>query len=216
MAPPARPSLSITLPTNFEFHYNDGGLPRTPVQEQETQVPLNPPPPPRPQTFKVRRKRAAIPEFYQEAEPMSDAIIPTIEMSEAEVSSPLSEPTPTMEGLLAPALPAFQRLVTPPKTPAPRTQYSFNSPVESSHEWDLINDNKLRPAFERSGSVCSSFSDSSISSCGSSAFSAPNHGCASPESEATDPFLEDDLAKDDKIILSPDMDSSPTAKRAKI
>ena len=132
MAPqPARPALSITLPPSFEFHYNDGGLPRTPTNDEQTETPLNPPPPPRPQTFKVRRKRAAIPAFHeqeQESEPMSDAIIPTIEMSEAEVSSPLSEPTPTMEGLLAPALPSFQRLVTPPKTPAPRAQYSFSSP----------------------------------------------------------------------------------------
>ncbi|TKA61396.1 hypothetical protein B0A55_11647 [Friedmanniomyces simplex] len=218
MAPPARPSLSITLPPNFEFHYSDGGLPRTPDRPLEEQTPLNPPPPPRPQTFKVRRKRAAIPEFY-ESEPMSgssDMVIPTIEISEAEMSSPV-QPTPTMEGLLAPAMPAFQRLVTPPKTPTARPQFSFSSPIESTaNEWDLISSNKLRPAFERSGSVCSSFSDSSISSCGSSAFSAPNLGCASPESEATDPFLEDDMLKEDKVVLSPDLQSSPTAKRAKV
>ncbi|KAK5732253.1 hypothetical protein LTR17_010699 [Elasticomyces elasticus] len=214
MAPPARPSLSITLPPSFEFHYNDGGLPRTPVEQVEEGVPLNPPPRPGPQTFKVRRRRAAIPEFRESEEPMSDMAIPTIEMSEAEMSSPIL-PTHTMEGLLAPALPAFQRAFTPPKTPAPRTQFSFSSPVESrSNEWDLIKSNKERPAFERSGSICSSFSDSSISSCGSSAFSMPNN-CASPDSEATDPFLEDDVLKDDKLVLSPDVQSSPTAKRAK-
>ncbi|KAK1059826.1 hypothetical protein LTR12_006874 [Friedmanniomyces endolithicus] len=219
MPPLARPSLSITLPPNFEFHYSDGGIPRTPDRPLEDQTPLNPPPPPRPQTFKVRRKRAAIPDF-QDSEPMSgmsDTIIPTIEMSEAEVSSPV-QPTPTMEGLLAPALPSFQRAVTPPKTPAPRPQFSFGSPIESpADEWDLISSNKMRPDLERSGSVYSSFSDSSISSCGSSAFSAPNLGCASPESEVTDPFLEDENHKDDEVILSPDLlQSSPTAKRAKI
>lgn len=218
-----RPSLSITLPPSFEFHYNDGQMPRTPEQQQDEELttPLNPPPPPRPQTFKIRRKRAAIPNVFQDPEPMSDTVIPTIEMSEAasEMSSPMLQPTPTTEGLLAP-LPAFQRLVTPPKTPAPRAQpsFSFSSPVEShANEWALINDSrnsKLKPAFERSGSICSSFSDSSVSSCGSSAFSAPNN-CASPESEATDPFMEDDLAKDDKLILSPDQDSSPSAKRTK-
>ncbi|TKA66266.1 hypothetical protein B0A55_08415, partial [Friedmanniomyces simplex] len=35
-------------------------------------------------------------------------------------------------------------------------------------------------------------------------------------SEATDPFLEDDMLKEDKVVLSPDLQSSPTAKRAKV
>ena len=219
-----RPHLSITLPPSFEFQYNDGQMPRTPDQQQEERdTPLNPPPPPRPQTFKVRRRRAAIPEEFHntEVEPMSDTVIPTIEMSEAtgDMSSPIYQATPTMEGLLAPALPSFQRIVTPPKTPAPRIQQSFSSPVESpANEWAMITDSrsKLKPAFERSGSVCSSFSDSSVSSYGSSDFSAPNHGCNSPESQATDPFLEDDLPRDDKAVLSPEHNSSPTAKRVKM
>ncbi|KAK5116908.1 hypothetical protein LTR62_006629 [Meristemomyces frigidus] len=215
-----RPSLSITLPPSFEFHYNDGQLPRTPECE-ERETPNYPPPPPKPQTFKVRRRRAAIPEEFQHNEHMSDTVIPTIEMSEVagDMSSPVYQATPTMHGLLAPALPSFQRLVTPPKTPAPRMPQSFGSVMDTpANEWAMISDSRsmLKPAFERSGSVCSSFSDSSISSYGSSDFSAPNHGCASPESQATDPFLEDELPRDDKLILSPEMNSSPIAKRVKV
>lgn len=153
---------------------------------------------------------------------MSDTVIPTIEMSEAasQMSSPMLQATPSAHGLLAP-LPAFQRLVTPPKTPAARSYPSFSSPVESpANEWALINDSrsKLQPSFERSGSVCSSLSDSSVSSCGSSAFSAPNNGsCTSPESEATDPFFEDDMPKNADIVTSPDLHStSPTNKRVKV
>src|SRR3978361_1638958 len=110
MAPhESRPSLSITLPPSFEFHYNDGQMPKTPDQQEESQLPLNPPPPPRPHAFKVRRKRATIPEF-QESEPlMSDTVIPTIEMSEAAsvMSSPTMQPVSSAHGLLAP-MPAFQ------------------------------------------------------------------------------------------------------------
>ncbi|KAK5137160.1 hypothetical protein LTR08_000665 [Meristemomyces frigidus] len=218
----SRPSLSITLPPGFEFHYNDGQLPKTPDQAEEQQENFNPPPPPRPQAFKVRRKRAAIPMFEETETVMSDTVIPTIEMSEAAsaMSSPSMQPVSSDHGFLAPT-PAFSRLITPPKTPAPRAYPSFGSPVVTpSNEWSLINNcrSKTKPAFERSGSVCSSFSDSSVSSCGSSAFSAPNNGsCTSPESEIIDPFLEDDVLKaTDKAVTSPDPhSSSPIAKRMK-
>ncbi|EMC95864.1 hypothetical protein BAUCODRAFT_55907, partial [Baudoinia panamericana UAMH 10762] len=221
MAQTPRPSLSITLPTNFEFHYNDGNLPRTPEQQQdEVQTPLNPPPPPRPQTFKVKRRRAAIPEQFQES--LSDVPIPTIEMSEAiePMSSPFLQPQAASEGLLAPMMPSLQRMFTPPKTPAPRLPTGFDMEGDSpANEWSLIADSrdKLRPTFERSGSVCSSFSDSSVSSYGSSGFSLPTAtgSCTSPESDATDPFLEEDLTKGDKLDLSLDYESYPHNKRVK-
>lgn len=229
MAPPARPSLSITLPPNFEFHYDDGNLPKTPTQQDEDtqQSTMKPPPPPRPH-FKVRRKRATIPDFHEPLPTSAslssdDTIIPTIEMSEAvsEMSSPTFN---TMSADLLAPIPAMQRFVTPPKTPARVIMPSFNSPTVQSptNEWALINDSReqLKPAFERTGSVCSSFSDSSVSSCGSSAYSAPNNGsCTSPDSDVMDPFLETASSKlADTILLSPDTvrDSSPTAKRVKI
>ena len=211
----SRPSLSITLPPSFEFHYNDGQLPKTPDQQEVQLQNHNPPPPPRPQAFKIRRKRATIPVFDEtEAATMSDTVIPTIEMSEAasEMSSPTMQPTSSLHGLLAP-MPAFQRFVTPPKTPAPRTYAGFDALVQTpTNEWSLINDSrsKTMAVFDRSGSVCSSFSDSSVSSCGSSAFSAPNNGSfTSPESEIADPFLDDHVSKaTDKVVTSPDPHSS--------
>ena len=213
-----RPSLSITLPPNFQFHYNEGQLPTTPEQRDEQHSAIEPPPPPK-QTYKLRRRRAPIVPFEdpqplptRDADTDTDTVIPTIEMSESvsEMSSPMM-PAMSSDSFLKP-LPAIQRLVTP-TTPAARMN-PFTPNESPAHEWALINEQKLKPAFERSGSVCSSFSDSSVSSYGSSGFSAPNGGCTSPESEATDPFMEDDLPKPDKPVLSPDQDS-PSAKRVR-
>ncbi|KAK3709947.1 hypothetical protein LTR37_010566 [Vermiconidia calcicola] len=216
----ARPRLSITLPSNFEFHYSDGALPKTPEQREKQQSAIEPPPPPR-QTYKLRRRRVTATMLPEEPPLLSDTdtVIPTIEMSEAvsELSSPMLQPTTSSDGLLAP-LPTIQCLVTPPKTPDARMN-PFTPAASPAHEWALINDSRdnKQPAFKRSESVCSSFSDSSVSSCGSSAFSAPNNGsCTSPESVATDPFMEDDITKAEKLFLSPDQGSdSPIAKRMK-
>lgn len=144
---------------------------------------------------------------------LDNTVIPTIEMSE--VPSDMSSPTlqPTSAHLLSP-MPisaGLPRALTPPKTPAPRTYSSWQleSPAE---EWDLINNTK--PAFERAGSVCSSFSDSSISSCGSSAFSAPTGCYDSPDSETADPFVDDGLPKQNANLQTP-VRSSPKSKRVK-
>lgn len=78
----------------------------------------------------------------------------------------------------------------------------------------MINNNK--PTFQRASSVCSSFSDSSISSCGSSAFSAPTNGYDSPLSEANDPFMDDDVSKQERLLQSPmRQDAAPKNKRVK-
>ena len=213
-----RPSLSITLPPNSEFHYDDGQMPRTPEQQRDEQQSAVEPPPPPKQTYKVKRRRRDLPAFEEPPRLDAEAVIPTIEMSEpvSEFSSPMLQPTMTNNALLAP-LPSMQRMVTPPKTPAPRIDNIMEND-SPANEWDLINDSRetKRPAFQRSASVCSSFSDSSVSSCGSSAFSAPNGNCTSPESVATDPFMEDEVIKAEKLILSPiEIDSMPSAKRVK-
>ena len=212
-----RPSLSISLPS-FAFHSDDRELPKTPEQREEQQSVIEPPPPPR-QPFRVRRRRNVV---SYEAPPLladADTVIPTIEMSEAvsEMSSPMLQPTPSNNGLLSP-LPTYQRLVTPPKTPAPKMNDHFMENDSPAHEWALINDSRdeKRSGLQRSASVCSSFSDSSVSSCGSSAFSAPNGNCTSPDSVVTDPFIEDDVTKAEKLITSPnDSNESPNAKRVK-
>ena len=215
----SRPSLSITLPPSFQFHYQDGTMPKTPEQDEEQQSAIEPPPPPR-QTYKLKRRRANMGTtlLNEPAQlPDSDAIIPTIEMSEAvsEFSSPMLQPTSSNNGLLSP-FPTLQRLMTP-VTPAPKLG-GFMESDSPSHEWDLINDSRdeKKPGFQRSASVCSSFSDSSVSSCGSSAFSAPNGSCTSPESVTTDPFIEDGMTKAEKLITSPNVNNtSPSAKRVK-
>ncbi|EME42029.1 hypothetical protein DOTSEDRAFT_72957 [Dothistroma septosporum NZE10] len=211
---PHRPSLSITLPSSFEFHYSDSQIPKTPEAQQEAQhSAAEPPPPPRPQPFKVKRKRVSSVPFQEPNAMLDHTVIPTIEMSE--VPSDMSSPTlqPTTAHLLSP-MPisaTLPRALTPPKTPAPSTYSSWQleSPAE---EWDLINNTK--PAFERAGSVCSSFSDSSISSCGSSAFSAPTGCYDSPESETADPFVDDGLPKQTETLQTPTR-NSPKSKRVK-
>lgn len=211
-----RPHLSISLPPNLEFPGSDGPVPQTPEQQhEEQQSAVEPPPPPR-QKYTVKRRRAEVP-FEPVLLPDMDCVIPTIEMSESlsESSSPTLQQPASNNGLLSP-LPVFPRLVTP-RTPCGRMN-SLNQIDSPSHEWDLINDSRVkkRPPLQRSSSVCSSFSDSSVSSGGSSGFSAPNGSCTSPESVATDPFMEDDISKADKLILSPsEKSSSPSAKRVK-
>lgn len=148
----------------------------------------------------------------------ADVAIPTIEMSEAVsvFSSPSLLPTTSSGGLLLP-VPVTQHWVAP-QTPAPKGD-RFTPTTSPVNEWALINDSResKRSEFQRAGSICSSFSDSSVSSCGSSAFSAPNNGsCTSPESVATDPFTEEDIAKSENFMLSPDQETKQqSSKRVK-
>lgn len=218
---PLRPSLSITMPPNPNASpYNFAKMPKTPDQmHDEPPSAIEPPSAPRAQPFKVRRRRATIPREELDIFPES-GIIPTIEMTEvpAQATSPTIH-SPRSAHLLSPMTMhnSFTRGVTPPKTPAPRQHHPIFSQLESPvEEWDLIN-NTTRP-FARSGSICSSFSDSSLSSCGSSAFSLPTGTCDSPRSEATDPFLDDDMLKHDKSTVTPTQsgDLAPQAKRMKV
>lgn len=108
----------------------------------------------------------------------------------------------------------YSRTLTPPTTPAPKLYPSFSQLESPAEEWDMINNNK--PTFQRANSVCSSFSDSSISSCGSSAFSAPTNGYDSPLSEANDPFMDDAPSKQERLLQSPmRQDAAPKNKRVK-
>lgn len=208
---PRLPKMSIPMPPTHGLFYTDGQTPHTP-QHDEISVSLSEPPPPPRQTYKVRRKRATILPAGTNIMETENAI-PTIEMSEAmdsspELASPMLAPVHTAAGLLAP-MTQLIRSVTPPKTPATRLLSSFDSFESPAQEWGLITDQK--PPFERTGSIGSSFSDSSISSLGSSAFSA-----VSPLSEANDPFAENESTIRDKAPMPAADCSSPGAKRAKI
>ncbi|EME81464.1 uncharacterized protein MYCFIDRAFT_215966 [Pseudocercospora fijiensis CIRAD86] len=213
-----RPALSIALPLSCHYRHDDSHMPKTPEAQQcvEAQSATEPPPPPRPQPFKVKRKRPSAP--FQEPIMLDTNVIPTIEMSEVptQMSSPTMQPTSAHLLSPIPISSTLHRAFTPPKTPAPKLYTSF-SQLESpmADEWDLINNTK--PAFQRAGSVCSTFSDSSVSSCGSSAFSMPTGGgYDSPQSDATDPFMDDDLTKHDKFMSSPQPEAdTPQNKRIK-
>ncbi|PNS14308.1 SWIRM domain-containing protein laf1 [Sphaceloma murrayae] len=208
-----KPSLSITLPRNFTFHYNDASLPTTPAvhpQEQEQDV-AEPPPPPR-QTFKVRRRKAdSVPrDILSDIE--GDGGLPTFEMTEADAElSPDSDPG-FLPGYLAPqSTSTSNRPITPPKTPVGQITYTLDNKPTS--EWAFSYDRMDRPT-----SSCSNFSNSSASSIGSSMQSFPSLGgsCTSPESE-TDPFSHADSKDEDgDPMFSPDLaGSSPVAKRTK-
>lgn len=192
-------------------------MPKTPEAQQDEQLSaIEPPPPPRPQPFKVKRKRVSSAPFHEPTMMLENTVIPTIEMSEvpAQMSSPTLQPTSAHLLSPLPLSASLPRALTPPKTPAPKLQTPFSQLESPGEEWDLIN--RAKPAFERSGSICSSFSDSSVSSYGSSDFSLPTGGCDSPASEAPDPFLDTGASKHDVLMTSPMFESSaPKAKRAK-
>ena len=181
-----RPALSVSLPHADPYQRSDFDYPTTPDQRHED-VPITQPPPPPRQTYKVKRKsRASLP-LGENVDAYDDAI-PTIEMSEA--ADPLSSPhLPSMtpsHGYLAPAS-LMHRAITPPKTPAPRITVPYENIESPTHEWGLINDSRdRRPLYARAGSVCSALSDSSISSIGSGAFSAPYSASLSPDSESAE------------------------------
>lgn len=199
------------MPTSPLFHpADDAPMPRTPVAQQHVQVEA--PPPPRAHPFKVKRKQRAS-QFH-----LHTSIIPTIEMCEAPdqiSSSPTLQHSASAHFLSPIPMSAMHsRNITPPTTPAPKLYPAFSQLESPAEEWDLINNNKA--PFQRANSVCSSFSDSSISSCGSSAFSAPTNGYDSPLSEANDPFMDDDLAKQERLLQSPmRQDAAPKNKRVK-
>ncbi|SMQ51913.1 unnamed protein product [Zymoseptoria tritici ST99CH_1A5] len=216
MSPIRRPALNIALPnTIVAYPYHDSNMPKTPEalhRGEQSEIEL--PPPPRAAPFKVKRKRPSA--IYQPASMLLDnGAIPTIEMSE--VPTQMSSPTfpPASADYLSPVHTSgsFSRALTPPKTPEPKLYQSFSQMDSPADEWDMINQN--RPAFQRAESICSSFSDSSISSCGSSAFSAPTTGYDSPQSEANDPFVED-FSKHERRLQSPmRQDAAPKNKRVK-
>ncbi|OCK80129.1 hypothetical protein K432DRAFT_416901 [Lepidopterella palustris CBS 459.81] len=188
--PPVRPHLSITLPRNFTFHYTDGQGPKTPEPEDRDEI-QQPPGPPR-QTYRVRRRRAAIPTYERHSihEPLThDDPIPTIEAPEnctdESVALPETLPIP-IKGFLAPE-PPFARLMSPPKTPL--AQISIGDLCGYPQTWEDMDSSNLGDNISRPTSACSGISDSSASSRGSlESFPSFGGSCTSPESDAADPF----------------------------
>lgn len=185
--PPVRPHLSVTLPKNFTFHYTDGEHPRTPEPEC-AEEPTEPPQIPR-QTYRVRRRRRALPTYAPTnfSNASQDLPIPTIETPDPgfdEPYAPFSDtPTEFDEGYLAPTPTAF-RLFSPPKTPVAQIG------MERSGTGFLCRDTDVESqadSISRPSSSCSGISDSSVSSRGS--MDSYGGSCTSPESDDSDPFV---------------------------
>ncbi|KAJ4303697.1 hypothetical protein N0V90_002598 [Kalmusia sp. IMI 367209] len=185
-----RPHLSITLPRNFMFHYQDGQPPRTPEPEAQ-QEELQPPPPPR-QTLKVRRRRTTfVPTYdFSEFNDPEDVIpIPTIEgpelHSDASTALPTLQPAVDSE-YLSPAL-TWGRMISPPKTPI--SQMGSLGSFDGLQHWSDMDQASQSETSSRPTSS-SGFSDSSVSSSDSfESFPSLGGSCTSPEDEMADPFV---------------------------
>lgn len=216
MAP--KPALSITLPHSFEFHYTEGQLPQTPLPL--SQEPVSEPPQLPRQTFKVRRRRPVTNDVARDITSDESQSLPTFEMTEPAEEEEEEEDmgvdlfSALTPGYLAPRT-SILPLLSPPKTPVSQT----DTPDDEKDEWSMINNHSQYVA--RPLSACSSMSESSTSSAGSSIHSYPSLGgsCTSPESEAADPFSYS-APKHNGPIFSPDLvfpdsEDSPIAKRTK-
>jgi hypothetical protein len=180
-----RPHLSITLPRNFQFHYQDTQPPRTPEPQPEEQD-AQPPPPPR-HIFKVRRRRTtSVAINYGLEEPIDALPIPTIEAPElhSEVSSELPALADSLENdYLSPPL-SYTRMLSPPKTPVSQVRI-----VGDCHDAYWLDVDRARSEGSSRPTSSAGFSDSSISSRGSfDSFPSLGGSCTSPEDEMTDPF----------------------------
>ena len=186
MAP--KPHLSITLPRSFQFHYTDGHLPKTPEPEESAEL-VEPPQPPK-QTYRVKRRRPAVP-FSRQLLAANEAV-PTIEIPHApmECPKPMRPATSSglTDGLLSP-LPQLKRIVSPPKTPvAQMSRVSCETPG-GIFDWSSVHNGDIDHDLSRPSSSASGFSDSSFSSNDSSdSFPSLGGSCTSPESDSSDPF----------------------------
>ena len=203
---PYKPLTSITLPRNFApGGMNDGDEPRTPDQTF-AELPLPPPPH---QTFRVRRPRLNMTNFQARNNALpttlfaSEIPIPSSvyarerESSLPDITYSIDSPLPSIEVpssplTVRPTLPhsltdpsPVERLTLPictdyrPTTPPAQTKSAVvsNSRI---HAWDM----------ERSSSVSSIRSDSSLSSCDTFNTRPTSFGgsVTSPEMDADDPF----------------------------
>ncbi|KAF2088407.1 hypothetical protein K490DRAFT_64458 [Saccharata proteae CBS 121410] len=187
--PPVRPHLSVTLPKSFHFHYTEGQAPRTPEPEPREEL-TEPPAIPR-ATYRVRRRRQALPAYASSNpfEASQDQPIPTIETPTAsEPSECLKDPPadPSGDHLLPDS--AFKRLISPPRTPL--AQISMDPMKHLRNSWSEASVQHRTESTSRPTSSCSGISDSSLSSRDSfNSYHSYGGSCTSPESEFADPFM---------------------------
>lgn len=177
---PTRRQASYTLPRNFTFHYSDDP-PRTP--ERPDPNPLQVPPSPPRQPYRLRRRRAVRQlsnDYLVTADLLSgpdsnDVPIPTIEVSDIPLNASFQLPEPS--GLSR----SYSPRRSPPRTPCAQV---IPAPEMDDHH-DPMDMRSQGESISRPSTACSGFSDSSVSS---SIESFPSLGGSftSPESEVVD------------------------------
>jgi len=188
MASSSRPQLSITLPRNFTFNYNEGEELKTPEPEEVATVA------PRPVYRVKRRARASViasdafasTGLATSLEPTpttEDVPLPSIELptaSEHVQPALLPHNTELQAGFLSPSF--AQRAMDLPRTPSAQ-------PANPMADWNTSGLKELGESISRPMSVCSILSDSSDDSeAGSEDCMSLGGSCTSPESDSGDPF----------------------------
>ena len=200
----SRPQLSITLPRNFTFHYNEGEEPKTPEQEQPALQP------PSPHAYRIKRRaRPSVSSIANNLTQPQDIPIPTIEApTSVDSARPMfqQDAIEPMEGYLAPV--PSKRCATLPRTPSLQ-RMTFDDGWTGSKQLEL------GESISRPMSACSLLSDSSDDSNGSLSSSHQSQGgsCTSPESDAADPFGSFPTKKSIRVRPSISL-HSPTPVRA--
>lgn len=219
---PPCPHSSITLPRNFQFHYQDVRPPRTPEPEMSVEDP-QPPPPRRPSlkvqaksqarttsggVMKVRRRTNTLSKRHDLHETFGFHPIPTIEAPELHSEASMDLPAlPELldQDYLSPGV-VFTRMISPPKTPVSQMR-EVDSFQTAQHWSDMGQCNQSETSSRPTSS--SGFSDSSISSAGSfGSFPSLAGSCTTPEDDFTYPFSF--TSPESKYRLPP---SSPLASQ---
>ncbi|THZ16086.1 hypothetical protein D6C89_09423 [Aureobasidium pullulans] len=208
-----KPSVSITLPRDFKFSYDNNDEPQTPARPSTAvdSFDLEPPAVPK-QTFKLRRRPRD-----QHTGAMDEApILPSVEINESTEPAHYSfDHHMSTAGYLAPR-PGHLRLNSPPKTPASQVT-SYNIETTDATEWSMFHPIHLSDIIQRPSSASSTFSDSSATSDGSSFDSKSSFdagSCTSPESELGDPFAFFERKSGAPGAMTPSS-GLPNAKRVK-
>lgn len=191
MVPPRRPQLSITLPRNFTFHYSDSQNPRTPEPSETLEPSL--PSPPRPERV-VRRGPLTIPRCRAAPSFLDEPPVTAADFV-AQTSAPQSDmpAAPShVESVRPLPRPRNLRYITPIRSTGPyATTTPFAQDVLSRRiDWTRKDEGESDGSLSRPHSACSIFSDSSMSSSGSSVSfqSVAGDSCISPECRPEDPF----------------------------
>ncbi|MCJ1249257.1 hypothetical protein MMC30_006480 [Trapelia coarctata] len=188
MASSSRPQLSITLPRNLAFNFNEGEEFKTPEPEEVAKLV------PRP-VYRVKRRArpsiissdafasTSLTTSEEPAPTTEDVPLPSIELptsSEQVQPALLPHITALQPGFLSP--PFAQRTMDLPRTPSAQ-------PASHVDDWDTAGQKALGESISRPMSVCSILSDSSDDSdAGSEDYMSLGGSCTSPESDSDDPF----------------------------